>query len=160
VLWLIFIVLINPAVRPAALDLSYTAFKRHVVQGVVAAVTIQGEQVTGEFRKALSSEGEPEGKTYKHFRTVAPPFAEHELGPLLEDHGVTVRAKEVSVPWFRTLLITLLPWALILGLFIYGQRRMQQGLGGWGGGFLALVSQKQSGTTKRAVRCALQMSLD
>ena len=56
------------------------------------------------------------------------------LGPLLEKHNVTIRAEQQGSSWFTTLLIAFLPWLLIIGLFVYSQRKMQQGLGGWGGG--------------------------
>lgn len=96
--WLIFIVLINPAIRPVAPDLSYSAFKRHVAQGDVAAITIQRDRLMGEFHQALPPEGESEGKTYRRFRTVVPPFAAAELGALLKNQDITVRAKEVDTP--------------------------------------------------------------
>jgi cell division protease FtsH len=134
VLWFLFFAVIRPAMQAPALDLSYSAFKQHVVQDQVATITIQGDLLTGDFKQALPVEGEKDGKTYKHFRTVVPSFGDTELGPLLEKHNVTIRAEQQSSSWFTTLLIAFLPWLLIIGLFVYSQRKMQQGLGGWGGG--------------------------
>jgi cell division protease FtsH len=134
VLWFLFFVVIRPTMQPPALDLSYSAFKQHVVQDEVAAITIQGDLLAGEFKQAVPAAGQKDGKTYKHFRTVVPSFGDAELGPLLEKHNVTIRAEQQSSSWLTTVLIAFLPWLLIIGLFVYSQRKMQQGLGGWGGG--------------------------
>jgi cell division protease FtsH len=133
-LWFIFLAIVRPGTQPPALELAYSDFKQHVTQGNVAAVTVQGDRITGEFKNALLAEANQEGRTYQHFHTVLPSFGDPDLVGLLEQHRVTIRAEQESSSWFRTLLIALLPWLLIMGLFVYSQRRMQQGLGGWGGG--------------------------
>jgi cell division protease FtsH len=134
-LWLVLLAFLSPRLDdPSVLELAYSAFKQQVVQDNVAAITMQGERITGEFKHAVPAEKQQQGRTYKHFRTILPSIGDPDLVRLLEEHGVTIRAQQESSPWFRTVLIALLPWLLIIGLFVYGQRRMQQGLGGWGGG--------------------------
>jgi cell division protease FtsH len=103
-----------------------------VAQGQVQAVTIQGDRITGQFAKPTAAAGEPEGKTYNNFRTVIPSFGDPGLVSLLEAHQVTIQAQEERTSWFRMLRVSLLPWLLIFGLFLYSQRKMQQGLGGGG----------------------------
>ena len=130
--WFVFFVFINPGAQAPGLELPYSAFKQHVTQGNVEAVTIEGERITGQFTNPTPAAGQPEGETYERFRTVIPSIGDAELVSLLETHQVTIEAQEEQGAWFRVLLISLLPWLLIIGLFVYGQRKMQQGLGGGG----------------------------
>ena len=129
-LWFAFFVLFNPGGQAPGLELPYSAFKQHVAQGQVGAVTIQGDRITGQFTKPIPAAGESEGRTYDNFRTVIPSFGDPQLVSLLEAHQVTIQAQEERNSWFRMVIVSLLPGLLILGLLIYGQRRMQEGLGG------------------------------
>jgi cell division protease FtsH len=131
-LWFVFVVFLNPGRQEVGLTLPYSAFKQQVAQGQVESVTIQGDRIHGQFSKPMPAPGEPEGKTYHYFRTVMPSFDDPKLVSLLEANQVTIQAQEERTSWFRMLLVSLLPWILILGLFLYGQRKMQQGLGGGG----------------------------
>jgi cell division protease FtsH len=132
--WFIFIVFFNPGFQAPSLDLPYSTFKQHVKQGNVETVTIRGDRVMGQFTEPIAEGAQPEGETYKQFQTVIPSVGDTELVKLLETHDVTVRAQEESGSWLRMLVISLLPWLLIFGLFMYSQRKMQQGMGGFGGG--------------------------
>jgi cell division protease FtsH len=132
VLWFVFVVFFNPGRQEAGIELPYSAFKQQVAQGQVESVTIQGDRIHGQLSKPIPAPGEPEGRTYQYFRTVIPSFDDPELVSLLEANQVTIQAQEERTSWFRMLLVSLLPWILILGLFFYGQRKMQQGLGGGG----------------------------
>ncbi len=49
---------------------------------------------------------------------------------LLEDNGVTINAKESGPDLFSRLLISFLPWLIILGLMIFAWQRMQRQMGG------------------------------
>jgi cell division protease FtsH len=53
---------------------------------------------------------------------------------ILEQQEVTVTARPDKMNWMGTLLITLLPWVLIIGVFVYLNKRMKEQMGGGFGG--------------------------
>ena len=129
-----------PVTREPVIEIAYSRFKDEVRLDHVAAVTIQGEVLTGRFTEQLATfyeeaptdkSGEP--RAYQQFRTNLPPIDDPELMPLLERYQVVVN---VDPPEERsdliTLLANLLPWIMIFGIwwFIYQRARQQGGLGG------------------------------
>jgi len=126
--------------------LSYTAFKQKVEAGDVASVVLQGHQITGKLKqpagaatqgsgKAQSNSGRPSNgkkagaaRPSQHFQTTIPVFAGDNLLTLLEKHDVRIDARPTGEPWWQTLLISFLPWLLILGL-IYWQVRKNRRYG-------------------------------
>ncbi len=129
-----------PVTREPVIEIAYSRFKDEVRLDHVAAVTIQGEVLTGRFTEQLATfyeeaptdkSGEP--RAYHQFRTNLPPIDDPELMPLLERYQVVVN---VEPPEERSDLITflanLLPWIMIFGIwwFIYQRTRQQGGLGG------------------------------
>lgn len=111
--------------------ISYTEFKQQVQEGNVEAVTAKGEQISGTFKNEYKTAGaEGDSVAYKRFATTRPAFEDPELIKLLEDKGVTIKAEAESESWISVLLITVLPWVLIIGFFIYMRRKMQGQMGG------------------------------
>lgn len=85
-------------------DISYTAFIKHVQQDEVKSVTISENGISGRLK---------DGKT---FTTVAP--NDSTLIPTLRSRDVEIRAElPPQTPWWATLLSTLLPMVLIVGLW-------------------------------------------
>ncbi len=125
---------------PAGISLSYTEFKQAVREDRVAEVTIKGQQVTGKFKETVQGEAEPEGarparlqrREPRYFETTLPSADDPELLALLESHGVIIRAQSAEAPWWQRALIGLLPWLVLIGLILYGLRRMQQNMQGAG----------------------------
>lgn len=118
--------------------ISYTQFKEKVRADDVVSVTIQGDRVLGTLRQAETSTV-PEGwMDTDKFITMLPPVDDSELMPLLEQHGVEIYARSEEVSWWLRALIGMLPWILLIGLFWYGTRKMQErmmGSAGSGGVF-------------------------
>ena len=118
----------------------YSLFKEQLRNDRVAEVTMQGEDLTGRFRQAVNLEEnqvlEPGFKgeqSFERFQTVLPPVEDPDLLPLLQEQEVQVRAKPAEDGnLLSTLLINLLPWVLIIGVWVYLMRRMR-GQGGMGG---------------------------
>ncbi len=119
---------------PQRQELAYTEFKDHVREEQVASVVFKGQTVLGEFRGAIRPEPaapvtgralEPEVSP-EMFITILPPVDDPELIPLLEKHKVEVRAEVEQMSWWASALINLLPWLLIIGLFFYASRKMQE----------------------------------
>ena len=109
-------------------QLTYTEFKKRVTAGQVSEVTIEGHQVTGTL-KAGDAEGVA-GQTGNLFRSHIPEVGDSDIINLLEQNDVTIDAEESGTDWFTRMLISFLPWILILGLFFFFWQRMAKQMGG------------------------------
>ncbi len=115
-------------------SIPYTTFRGELEEGNVAGVTITGNRVEGELKEAeqrtLSG-----GQTveYTDFVTHIPSFGDEGLMQVLRDQGVEVRVQPESDMSFPALLMGLLPFLLLAGLFYFMYRRAQsQGQGMFG----------------------------
>lgn len=96
--------------------ISYTEFIDNVESGHVKSVTIKSNIVEGEFKDG------------KSFETVAPD--DPELVKILRENKVQIYAKPPEhSPWYLQLLISWLPFLLLIGIWIFFMRQMQ-GAGG------------------------------
>jgi cell division protease FtsH len=126
---------------PERQELAYSEFKDRVREEQVASVVFKGQEVLGEFRSAIRQEPAApvrgrvqESVVSAMFITTLPPVDDPELIPLLEKHRVEVRAESEQMSWWATALISVLPWLLIIGLFFYASRKMQERMLGSGPG--------------------------
>ena len=128
-------------------ELSYSQFKEEVRQGRVAEVTFEGDTIHGRYA-AQAREGDGTGaeegpQTPERFVTTKPQVEDPELLDLLESKGVKVGAEPPGGPWWARALISVLPWVLILGLFLYISYRLQKRMtGGEGGGMFGFAKSK------------------
>ena len=135
--------------------LSYTDFKAKVRQGAITAITMKGNEIRGEMTppekggtaSANSGEeagtdsassgqetaGEDEPKPIA-FRTIKPAVQEPGFMDFLERNGVEIDAESQERSWFWSVVIAVLPWVLIIGFFVYANRKFQQRMGGGQGG--------------------------
>lgn len=97
--------------------IDYTTFKEQVRDGNVEQITVRGQEIEGTLVESSRTEvSAGQSFTYTNFSTYIPAFADEDLMPLLEEHGVEVRSEpESGFPW-GTILITAIPTLLILGL--------------------------------------------
>src|SRR5579883_607080 len=124
---------------PATISLSYTDFLTQIESGNVAKVTISGQSVNGQLKKAIPVPGAtpvpastPGQKTAPpasdQFSTTIPALNDPTLLPLLEKQGVQITAVETSNgSWVLDLLSNALPILLLVGLMLYIGRQMQRG---------------------------------
>jgi len=157
--------------EPPAAPLSYTAFIEAVRSGNVASVTMKGQVIEGTFVTAIT--GLPGSKnaplpsesaatpatnapetapaTYSRFNTVIPSQGDDRLLPLMDEHGVTVSAKDTSGgSGLLELAITGLPMLLLVGLMIMMGRQAQRGqqsLFGFGGSKARVYNQELPGVS-------------
>ena len=113
-------------------EVSYTEFVERVQDDSVQSATIDGERV--RFR---SSDGQD-------YITVKPEDA--SVTDLLIDNGVTVRAEQQEQSGFQSFLISLLPFLLLIGVWIYFMNRMQ---GGGRGGAMGFGKSKAKMLTEK-----------
>ncbi|MEM6587719.1 MAG: ATP-dependent zinc metalloprotease FtsH [Pseudomonadota bacterium] len=100
---------------------AYSDFMSSVQDGAVASVTLDGENV--RFR----------GTDGRDYATIKPEDA--ELTPALIAEGIPVTAQPQQQSGFQTFLLSLLPFILLIGVWIYFMNRMQGGRGGGAMGF-------------------------
>jgi len=132
-----------PRQEPVA-KISYSRFKSELAADNVKSVTVQGQNLEGEFRnpvtlpapqgsKTVGGDKQQKTQDYQRFTTTLPPFQDPELMTGLEKHNVELVAKPKEEPsTWMTILVSLLPWVLIIGVWWYLFRRMR-GRGGAGG---------------------------
>ncbi len=84
-------------------------------------------------------------------RAILPNQTDPTLLPLLEEHSVVVTAKEPPTP---SILLSFLPWLLLLAFYFWISRRMVGGLGGAGmpGGLGKLMDGRASKPAQRITK--------
>lgn len=96
-------------------EINFTKFIDYVKEGQVKEVTIKGGLINGKYVGGTS------------FITHGPPDPSSYLDTLREHEVTTSFEEESDNNWFFSLLISLLPVLLIVGLWIFMMRRMQGG---------------------------------
>ncbi|MEJ2066356.1 MAG: ATP-dependent zinc metalloprotease FtsH [Deltaproteobacteria bacterium] len=101
---------------PKTEDISYSQFITAADSGKLASVTIKkGNEISGTFLDGTK------------FRTYAP--NDPDLVKMLRAKGVTITAEPIKESMWGSLLMTLLPLLVIIGLWIFFIRQMQVGGG-------------------------------
>ena len=114
----------------------YSTFYDWAVAGKVDSVVLDGEGLTG----TLKGNETVDKKSIKSFHSnLAPNDA--GLMPLLHEKGVRIDVTRQQQPFGVQVLLTLLPWALIIGVWIWMSRRAK-GMMEAGGPFAAFMGNK------------------
>ena len=106
---------------PQRLELSYTDFYNQINSGNVKKVTLIGQtDIQGEFNTPV--------RNYSQFHLTQLPNGDPQLPQLLVSKNVvlTYQPPTDNTFWF-SLLINVLPWVFLIGLFIFLSRRATQG---------------------------------
>lgn len=112
-------------------EISYSEFVAAVEDGSVSNVTLDGEQV--RFRRGTED-----------FITIKPEDA--KVTELLIANEIPVRAEQQQQSGFQTFLVSLLPFLLLIGVWIYFMNRMQ---GGGKGGAMGFGKSKAKMLTEK-----------
>ena len=106
-----------------ATELTSTQFSAQIERDNIAEVTfIEGRRVEGTLRSTAQIDGEPVNK----FLARLPIENDEELLEELESRGVKISAADAPENWWAW-VINLLPWILIIGIWIFLVRQMQAG---------------------------------
>jgi cell division protease FtsH len=108
--------------------IAYSDFYKAVEEAHVERVTLKGQHVLGTFKGTLTIGGRP----LHTFHSLVPVQPDAELVPLLRSKGlqVEVKSEEPTPAW--QLVSSLLPFALIVGVWFWLSRRAQSMLGAGG----------------------------
>jgi cell division protease FtsH len=118
-----FIQMLNSNEEEAA-EVSYTEFNRELDRDNILSVEItSGKFIKGNFVQAIMQEGGTRAETF----TVVLPIQDSEALLLrLEEKEIAIEAKEPK-PSFGAIFVQFLPWIIIIGLWIFFFRQVQQG---------------------------------
>jgi cell division protease FtsH len=109
--------------RDAAEEISYSLFKSQLERDNIDSVTVvSGKIVEGEFKQSVRSNG----RDVTRFEVVLPIQDSELFVEALEQHNVPISAKEPK-PGFGAVFIQLLPWVILIGLWVFFFRQVQQG---------------------------------
>jgi len=116
--------------------IAYSQLYKWIDEGKVASVVLDGDFVDA----TLKAPETLDGRQIKELRTsaVANDLA---LLPLLHGKGVKITVKSQKQPFALQVLFTLLPWALIIGVWLWMSRRAQ-GMMGAGGPLAGLIKNR------------------
>jgi len=105
--------------------ISYTNFYEAAQKQKVESVTLRGQVVTGKFK----AEESLEGKRLKVFKTMVPTQEDPDLLRVLREKGVQINVKSEEQPLALQVILTLLPWVLIIGVWVWLSRGAQRMMG-------------------------------
>ncbi len=107
----------SPSSRTADSNIAYSQLLSDAESGRITTVTIAGQEISGTYT---------DGRTFTTFAPFDP-----GLVTKLQAKGVqiTARPQNTETNWLMTLLINLLPIALLIGAWIFLSRQMQSGAG-------------------------------
>jgi cell division protease FtsH len=136
---------------PEKHTINYSQFMLQLNDGNIKSVSIKKLLVTGEFTKEVSiqSGGEKKPAKVTYFQTVLPSFQGEGLLSQLREKNVLITIEPDDQGFLWTFLIAILPWALIIGVWIFIMRRSQQIQGGPGGLFSFGASKAKLYDTKK-----------
>jgi cell division protease FtsH len=126
-----------PIGSPAPKSVSYSEIKKLIRDGSVSEATLKATAIVAVLRS-------PAADSAERVRAITPQQPDPALLPLLEEKGVIVTAEEPRTP---SILISLLPWILILAFYFWLTRRMTGG--SIGGGLPGKMGDFLSGRTSK-----------
>jgi cell division protease FtsH len=130
---------------PEQYNISYSQFIEQLDAGNIKSVTIKNLRVDGEFVKEINIKlpGEKKTTIVKYFQTFLPSFQGEELITKLEEKNVVINvepSEKGGILW--QILVGVLPWVLIIGVWIFIMRRAQRQISGGPGGLFSFGQSK------------------
>ncbi|MGB3341237.1 MAG: ATP-dependent zinc metalloprotease FtsH [bacterium] len=104
-----------------AVDIPYSIFLHELRGNNIYEVTMTERSIKGKFRSSISLEGK---ENFSDFSTLIP-FDDPKLAEELVQYNVRVVAKQKS--GWGNILIGIVPWLLLIGVWIFFIRQMQSG---------------------------------
>jgi cell division protease FtsH len=126
-------------------NISYSQFIEQLNANNIKSITIKDLLVSGEFIKEINIQltGEKKTAAVKYFQTFLPSFQGEGLIAKLQEKNVFINvesSEKKGILW--QILMGILPWALIIGVWIFIMRRSQQQIQGGAGGLFSFGASK------------------
>ena len=119
---LVFYQMLGPK-RDESVELPYSRFRRELDRDNVANVEItSGKYLKGELKQSISDRG----RDVLRFNTVLPIQDSELLLDRMEEKQISITAKEPKTS-FGQVFVQLLPWVILIGLWVFFFRQVQQG---------------------------------
>jgi len=136
---------------PAYYTINYSQFMEQLNAGNIKSVSIKKLLVSGELAKEVNIQfqGEKKPAQVKYFQTILPSFQGDGLLPQLREKNVIITIESAEQGYFWQILVGILPWVLIIGVWILIMKRNQQIQGGPGGLFTFGASKAKLYDTKK-----------
>ncbi len=125
--------------------ISYSQFLEQLDSGSIEAVSIRGLAVDGEFKQEVNIYLSEQKRDIpvKQFKTFLPSFQGEALTERLQGKSVRITVlPEEDTSLFTQFLVGILPWVLIIGLWIFIMKRAQKQIQGGPGGLFTFGSSK------------------
>ena len=106
-----------PTGNLAPRTLTYSEIKTLIRKGDVIEATLETNAIVAVLRGAAENGN-------NRIRAITPQQPDPELLPLLEQNGVDITAKEPATP---SILLSVLPWIMIIGFYFWISSRMMRG---------------------------------
>ncbi|HEY6874031.1 MAG TPA: ATP-dependent zinc metalloprotease FtsH [Geobacteraceae bacterium] len=143
VLVLLFDLFFNMVVQQGAereAGIAYSRFREELTADNIKKISMKGPTIKGEFRKKTAimeiAQGKETAREAAAFSTVLPAIGDTTLMADLMAKKVEVTAVSTETSPFATVLIYILPWLLIIGIWWFAMRGVKgQGPGAMLGGF-------------------------
>jgi len=114
-------------------EIPYSQFKDLAYKGRVESLQLEGDVVEGRLHSTEAIG--PQGETAQRFSTRIPAFGDETLLPLLEAQDIVVHvSSEAGKTGPLAILLSLLPWLLLMLFFFWIFQRTSRALGGRMGG--------------------------
>jgi len=143
ILVLLFDLFYNMIMKQAELEgaqISYSRFREELAANNVKKIVIKGSAIKGEFRASAKISAIVQGKEVEKevaaFTTVLPAITDATLMPELVAKKVEVTATSTEATPFANIMLYILPWLFIIGIWWLAMRGVRgQGPGAMMGGF-------------------------
>jgi len=112
--------LLGPKIETSAQTITYSELKTMIRDGDVSSALLEEHSITVVI-------GDKDTSDSQQFRAVTPAQEDPTLLPILERENVEITAR---APQGVSIISYILPWVLILGVYIWLQRRMMGSMGG------------------------------
>jgi cell division protease FtsH len=126
-------------------NISYSQFIEQLNANNIKSITIKDLLVNGEFIKEINIQltGEKKTAAVKYFQTFLPSFQGEGLIAKLQEKNVVINvesSEKKGILW--QILMGILPWVVIIGVWIFIMRRSQQQIQGGAGGLFSFGASK------------------
>ncbi|HNR12332.1 MAG TPA: ATP-dependent zinc metalloprotease FtsH [Thermodesulfobacteriota bacterium] len=109
-------------------EISYSLFRTQLIDNNIREVTVRGDRIVGFVKEPVKQPNDP-NNTISNFSTIIPSFGDSELMVLLTSRNVNVQTELNHGVTVWSMMLTFLPFMLILGMgwyMIMGMRRQGQ----------------------------------